>query len=209
MGGPSRTMIAKRWVPILTKLYNHDASHIVKNLQCFACGRAGVLDRAHIVPRHKGGSDDLSNLHLLCKSCHAESDLFHGRQYWRWFRFQIRTAFARRVQLSMAIGEPDCEHHHAELKRMADVGAQNAKRPQRKPPQYQQATRGAILRAEKNYERLRPHLTQAIEEGYTTGRSIATYLNNKGILSPRCAQWSHTTVNRMIRRLGLFTRGTK
>lgn len=209
MGCPSRTLIAKRWVPILTKLYNYDASHIVNNLQCFACGRTGILDRAHIVPRHKGGSDELSNLHLLCKSCHAESDLFHGRQYWRWFRFQIRTAFARRIQLSIAIGEPDCEHHHAEIQRMAKLGAQNAKRLSFNRTTNRHATRGAVLRAEKDRERFRPHIIQAIQDGHTTGRTIATYLNNKGILSPRYTRWSHQTVNRIIKKLGLFNQETQ
>jgi len=199
---PSRPLIARRWSQILTKLYNHDASKIDKNLQCFTCGRTGVLDRAHITPKHKGGSDDLSNLHLLCKSCHAESDLLTGKLYWRWFRFQVKTAFARRIQLSIALGEVDCEHTHHEVKRMS-----KRRKTREHVTNIQNSIHHAARKLSENAkaytEKMRPHFVEAISMGYKTDRAIAEYLNNKNIPSPRYSKWSRGTVHRTRKRLCL------
>lgn len=203
MGRPSRTLIAKRWAHILTKLYEHDASHITKNLQCFACGRTGVLDRAHIIPKHKGGSDNLSNLHLLCRSCHAESDFFHGRRYWRWFRFQIRTAFTRRIQLSIAIGEMDCDHSHDELQRMQKAGKKRNKCLHDSNTRINHASIAASNKAKQDMDKYRPIFEKAISEGHVSGRALARYLNDNQILSPRYNKWIHQTVNHMKKKLGL------
>ncbi|MFE2477837.1 HNH endonuclease [Streptomyces sp. NPDC059389] len=67
---------------------------------CFACGwfserwkkatpqaswQRATLERAHIVPRSLGGSDDAANLLLLCRSCHEESpDWSDPEQMARW-----------------------------------------------------------------------------------------------------------------------------
>lgn len=44
---------------------------------CFACGFTGrlpALDRAHLVARCNGGTDDVSNIVLLCRECHRAFD---------------------------------------------------------------------------------------------------------------------------------------
>lgn len=60
---------------------------------CFACGwHSENLERAHIVARSLGGSDQAENLHLLCPMCHTDSeylgdpdtDPFQAR-YYAWF----------------------------------------------------------------------------------------------------------------------------
>lgn len=54
--------------------------------RCFAClTHTPHLDRAHIIPFCEGGSNEASNLHLLCRICHKESELLSGAQYDAWF----------------------------------------------------------------------------------------------------------------------------
>ena len=53
---------------------------------CWMCGRISKLERAHIVPKCKGGPDDASNLHLLCPGCHKETENIEiEEQYWAYF----------------------------------------------------------------------------------------------------------------------------
>lgn len=53
---------------------------------CFACMSELTLERAHILPKCEGGSDDLDNLHMLCKYCHLDSEILSGQAYWEWFK---------------------------------------------------------------------------------------------------------------------------
>lgn len=39
--------------------------------QCVKCGSIMDLEADHIVPLHRGGSNDIANLQVLCKDCHA------------------------------------------------------------------------------------------------------------------------------------------
>lgn len=41
------------------------------NLTCANCGCVGPLETDHVVPLHRGGKDEWSNLQSLCKDCHA------------------------------------------------------------------------------------------------------------------------------------------
>ncbi len=41
------------------------------NLTCANCGCVGPLETDHVVPLHRGGKDEWSNLQSLCKECHA------------------------------------------------------------------------------------------------------------------------------------------
>lgn len=52
---------------------------------CFACGSPDRPEVAHILPRNREGSDDPSNLHVLCHPCHRESEMLAGEGYWIWF----------------------------------------------------------------------------------------------------------------------------
>lgn len=52
--------------------------------RCFACGKAAELDRAHIDPLQYTDDNSVSNLHMLCRPCHVESEWFSGEHYWRW-----------------------------------------------------------------------------------------------------------------------------
>ena len=45
------------------------------DVTCFCCGdHRGNLEKAHIIPVSSGGSDDINNIHILCKSCHLRTE---------------------------------------------------------------------------------------------------------------------------------------
>jgi HNH endonuclease len=89
---------------------------------CFACGWAGST-RCHIVPRHKGGSDDVSNLHILCPVCHEQSENLDEVAYWRWIgqvdpqrvieQIMIRQGVSYPKMLKMGMDERDEETREA------------------------------------------------------------------------------------------------
>jgi len=56
------------------------------NQGCMACGVSANtnLERAHILAKSVEGSDDICNLHMLCKTCHKESENLYGLEYWCW-----------------------------------------------------------------------------------------------------------------------------
>jgi hypothetical protein len=76
---------------------------------CFACGAWGrydaeawgrehtwgrgvTLERAHVVPRSLGGSDEPENIVLLCHECHlAAPDTAEARYMWQWLAAYPRT----------------------------------------------------------------------------------------------------------------------
>ena len=55
--------------------------------RCWRCGYKSTLQRCHIVPRALGGSDEPSNLVLLCHRCHREApNISDPRFMWIWIR---------------------------------------------------------------------------------------------------------------------------
>jgi len=39
--------------------------------KCVACGKSGPLEVDHILPKSRGGSDNIKNLQFLCRTCNA------------------------------------------------------------------------------------------------------------------------------------------
>ena len=81
--------------------------------QCFCCGKTQELDRAHITALAKGGDNDVSNLHMLCRACHHESEPFSGEAYWRWFLGKPFLSFldpAHFTKSYTALGVRDARH---------------------------------------------------------------------------------------------------
>ena len=55
--------------------------------RCWRCGCKRTLERCHIVPASLGGSDDPSNLVLLCHRCHLDSpNVADPEIMWDWIR---------------------------------------------------------------------------------------------------------------------------
>ncbi len=55
----------RRWQTVRAYVIERDGG------RCQDCGAEGARQVAHIVDRRAGGSDDPSNLRLLCDSCHS------------------------------------------------------------------------------------------------------------------------------------------
>jgi len=54
--------------------------------------RGVTLERAHVIPRSLGGSDEPENIVLLCYECHlAAPDTVEARYMWQWLAAHPRT----------------------------------------------------------------------------------------------------------------------
>ena len=90
---PSRSEIFEYWKFKLSNAKNNNT--------CFRCGITSifndsvVVDRAHILAVCENGSDDVSNLHLLCRSCHRESEVYSGKEYKLWINSRNKEDFAK------------------------------------------------------------------------------------------------------------------
>ena len=68
---------------------------------CFKCGYDGYVERAHITSVYSGGSDDVSNLHLLCKNCHNDSEAWEYDVYHLWFDYENKNRYEFITHLTM------------------------------------------------------------------------------------------------------------
>ena len=54
---------------------------------CWRCAQGRKLQRCHIIPRGLGGTEEPSNLVLLCAQCHAEAPNVADASFmWTWLR---------------------------------------------------------------------------------------------------------------------------
>ena len=56
----------------INKFRNNRKILLNKHKCCQKCGRTIDLEVHHIIPRSKGGTDDLENLQVLCGICHND-----------------------------------------------------------------------------------------------------------------------------------------
>ena len=82
---PSKKSIVAYWNERDPIVYEYIGS---ATNQCFACGRPGYTERCHILACCYGGTEDVSNLHLLCMACHHESESVSGVRYQRWLEYK-------------------------------------------------------------------------------------------------------------------------
>jgi len=95
---PSRREIADYWEGKHPKIWGEAEDY------CFACGDSYYLERAHIVPRHRGGKDTVKNLHVLCAACHKESEACGN--YWYWFNAKKAEPYERHLSKRIALACP-------------------------------------------------------------------------------------------------------
>ena len=85
---PTKTQVFNAWAK--TSLFDlksnfWDCPDEYGTSVCWACGWERSLERAHIVPIMDGGSNEWSNLVLLCHKCHKQSEGMREHIFWAWF----------------------------------------------------------------------------------------------------------------------------
>ena len=134
-GMPKKALILEYWREKLIQNFgkfwlDDEYDHAV----CFACGTPGVVERAHIIPVCDGGVNDASNIHLLCRECHVESEgLFNkSENYFLWLKHKNpENSASRQRQMSLAkfYSSNDCvlrKDSTCELERyIANINPQN------------------------------------------------------------------------------------
>lgn len=63
-------MTSTKYMPSVERIARF---HHIPETECQACGSDCYPERAHVVPRQFGGSNDAANLRLLCAECHVAS----------------------------------------------------------------------------------------------------------------------------------------
>lgn len=116
---PSVSAIREYWVStdLWERMGSPGDSDLHRKGVCMACGMPGGVFRCHILARVLGGSDDVDNIHILCKSCHDSSEYLKGDDYWTWFLNQDWTksgpiTLARNGISVSKIANLDQSHQH-------------------------------------------------------------------------------------------------
>lgn len=97
-------MSRKKNMPSKIKIFNYwngKLKNALSDNTCFKCGisnndkKYNIVDRAHILSVFDGGTDNLDNLHLLCKKCHTESEAYNDLVYDLWFSSENNEQFCK------------------------------------------------------------------------------------------------------------------
>jgi 5-methylcytosine-specific restriction endonuclease McrA len=87
---PSKKKIWDYWFNILLK-DKPNYAYCYDEISCFACAKTSGLERCHIVAHIDGGDECVSNLHLLCASCHSDTEGVYKLNpvlYYAYLRFK-------------------------------------------------------------------------------------------------------------------------
>ena len=102
---PSKETVKIHWQEPMVNSGKFDSlSEFHEDDYCFACGMKAHTQRAHILPKNRGGSDDASNIHLLCEVCHKQSEFISGADYDRWLRGQSAISMALGIYAYNGLG---------------------------------------------------------------------------------------------------------
>lgn len=89
---PNKKKVYSFWAETLVNIQKFDSYYELTESDCSICwgcgylSEHGPLEMAHIIPRNRGGSDNPSNIHMLCRLCHLMSEHLEGKQYYDWFK---------------------------------------------------------------------------------------------------------------------------
>jgi hypothetical protein len=107
---PSRKQIYHYWSDKLIQAVNDNT--------CFKCKHTDeeftAVERAHILAVCDGGSDDCSNIHLLCVECHNTSEPYSGELYDDWLNVQTEYKFKIGMIVKWYDGKKDYIHKDLE-----------------------------------------------------------------------------------------------
>jgi hypothetical protein len=104
----------KRNMPSRIDVFNYWKNKLdstVDDNTCFKCsatsifGDALIVDRAHILAVCDNGTDEVDNIHLLCRGCHRESEAYSGNEYKLWFLSKNKEEFAKSLFILIDSGE--------------------------------------------------------------------------------------------------------
>jgi len=87
---PIRKTIYTYWENSPLKIVLNKQAFDKNNNKCMACGVEANIDRAHIVSKFYGGSNEPSNIHCLCQICHKLSENLQGHDYWLWIALKSK-----------------------------------------------------------------------------------------------------------------------
>jgi hypothetical protein len=74
----------KYWMDVV-----NEKSSFIKTSYCFVCGSNVGTQRCHIIPLDSGGTNSITNIHLLCNECHIESENFKNIElYNEWLKYK-------------------------------------------------------------------------------------------------------------------------
>ena len=140
--------------------------------KCFECEASEDLQEHHVVPKSRGGTKTV----ILCYECHMKA---HGRtgkglNHSRLTKEGLARAKARGVKLGT--------HAQSPSGRKIVLEALRAK-------------------GTASYERIVPHIQQAILEGCNSHRTIANWLNTNGIKTSRGKTFQQGQVSRIRKRM--------
>jgi hypothetical protein len=111
---PTNIQVRKYWADIFAKEGRFDLVQlsfdsgfelIDEKRACFACGQTDFgVERCHIKARCDGGSDDVSNIHMLCPICHKDSEFITGEKYFEWLYSRTRDDFIISMCIRSGVG---------------------------------------------------------------------------------------------------------
>jgi len=78
--------IAKYWGLRISTIKNVSIDEISSASRCFGCLLQLPLQKSHIKDRYFSNDDSLENLHLLCQTCHRDSEFLSDDNYWNWLK---------------------------------------------------------------------------------------------------------------------------